>query len=409
MQAKITSSVVAKANSTAIIREGKSKGKPTALLVWDTELRGFGLRVTPEGTKSYIFQYTAGKHKMAPKRRITIGKHGSPWTPDKARREALRLKNEVEDGHDPAKERKAYRQSPTVADMVDEYAEKVLDKRDGKQEVRRHLKWLRREVGTVPLADLDNLTIARLRDKLEKEPARPRHGRPFKRTGATVNRYLGSFSTALTYATRELNWIDRNPMLGKRIRRLEEPDGRVRFLSDEERQRLLDACGDSENRNLLVIVVLAISTGMRQSEIMGLRWLDVDIDRGWITLHITKNKDRRGVPLVGYALDVMETHSKVRRLETDLVFPTIRGTNDFPRYAWEKALQDSGIEDFHFHDCRHTAATYLLQAGVDIRTLAEVLGHRTLQMVMRYAHVDDKSKTAAVQKMNAKMFGQEGA
>jgi integrase len=409
MRAKLTASTVAQAKATATITKGKHEGKPTALLIWDTEVKGFGLRVTPDGVKSYVLQYATSKHAKAPKRRYTIGRHGSPWTPDAARRRAKVLLGEIEDGHDPAAEREAVRRAATVADLVDEFGKKVLDRREGKQESRRHLAWFRKEIGHVPLPDLDNVAIARLRDKLEAEPAKPRHGKPFKRTGGTVNRYLASLSTALTFAARELNWIERNPMLGKRVKRLAEPDGRVRFLSEDERKRLLAECVKAPNRALYPIVVLALSTGMRQAEVMGLRWPDVDLKRGWITLLKTKNKRPRGVPLVGAALTAMKNHAKVRRLDTDLVFPTARGSAEFPRGAWEQALADAGITNFHFHDTRHTAATYLLQAGVDFRTLADVLGHRTLQMVMRYAHVDDKAKTAAVRKMNAKVFGKEGA
>ncbi|MFM7852107.1 MAG: site-specific integrase, partial [Flammeovirgaceae bacterium] len=117
-------------------------------------------------------------------------------------------------------------------------------------------------------------------------------------------------------------------------------------------------------------------------EIMQLRWADIDLERCIITLEHTKNGDRRILPLKGYAFQIMQQHAKVRRLDTNLVFPSRKG--DVPaviRAAFENALEIAEIKDFRFHDLRHSAASYLAMNGASLAEIAEVLGHKTLQMV----------------------------
>jgi len=183
----------------------------------------------------------------------------------------------------------------------------------------------------------------------------------------------------------------------------------VRFLSGEERERLLAACRKSKSRHLLTVVVLALATGMRQGEILKLKRLDVDLSRGWILLPITKNRQRRGLPITGYALDVLRAHMAVPRLGVDWVFPNLKG--DAPatvRRAWDLAIKEAGVENFRFHDCRHSAASALLMSGAGLGEIADILGHRTLAMVQRYSHVADEHRQKVVQRMNEAVFGGEG-
>ena len=387
----------------SVVSQAKPRTKPWFL--WDTEIKGFGMMVSPAGTKSYVLKYHTGEARTGRTRRLTIGRHGSPWTPHLARKEALSLLNSVLDGHDPAAERHELRRAPTVADLVDKYIGD-LGKGSEYHKCAMHLNWFRREIGMVPLAELSGPLVARCRDKLATELCRRKSGTTYTRSPATVNRYLAALSSALTTSARDWGWIEKNPLVGKTLKRAKEPKGRVRFLEDDEREHLLAACQESNNRNLFPLTVLAISTGMRAGEIMGLRWPDIDLERGRITLHETKNNDRRGVPLVGRALDVMKAHAKVRRLDNDLVFASSSGREGFPREAWEKAVREAGIEDFRFHDCRHTAASYMAMNGVPFLTIAKLLGHRTLQMVMRYSHLADDYETEAVAAMNAAIFGE---
>ena len=188
------------------------------------------------------------------------------------------------------------------------------------------------------------------------------------------------------------------------MRRPPEPRGRVRYLSDDERTRLLAECRSSKEKLLYPIVILALSTGMRRGEILGLTWDAVDLERGRIVLEYTKNQDRRGVPLVGPALEELKRLHQDRRKDSALVFPGKDSTRSVDTRAFENAVKRSGIVNFRFHDLRHTAASYLAMSGATIAEIAEVLGHRTFQMVKRYAHLSEGHTASVVERMNKKML-----
>ena len=121
----------------------------------------------------------------------------------------------------------------------------------------------------------------------------------------------------------------------------------------------MTACGNSRMDALGLVVMLALTTGMRRGEIRGLRWSDIDLKRGSIVLHKTKNRDRRAVPIVPQVLAMLGKHAQVRRIDNDLVFPIgdDGGTLDFD-HAFIDAVREAKIKDFRFHDLRHTAASY---------------------------------------------------
>ena len=288
----------------------------------------------------------------------------------------------------------------TLAEVVDRYIEKVAPNLKTSADRERQLKWWKGELGEMTLADLTPALVAEHRDKLLGGQTSRGQRQP-----ATVNRYLAALSHALSVAVKEWGWLQDNPVL--KVSKPKEPRGRVRFLSDNERTELLEACRNSTNTQLYVVVVLALSTGMRRGEILNLRWNDVDVPNGRITLHDTKNNERRVAPLVGHALEVMRGHAKVRRLGTELVFPS-KNDAEVPidiRVPWEAALREVGVEDFRFHDLRHSAASYLAMNGASLAELAEVLGHKTLQMVKRYAHLSESHTAGVVARMNEKIFG----
>lgn len=198
--------------------------------------------------------------------------------------------------------------------------------------------------------------------------------------------------------------MEHNP--ARRIKREKEGQGRVRFLSDDERVKLLEACKAIDPGQLYTMVVITLSTGMRKSEVLGLKWEDVDVKKGVILLHDTKNKERRRLPVRGMALSLLQEHAKVRRIDTALVFPGVATGKKYNlRHGWELALEKAEIEDFHFHDLRHSCASYLAMNGASLLEIAEVLGHKTLQMVKRYSHLAESHTAGVVEKMNEKIFG----
>jgi len=288
----------------------------------------------------------------------------------------------------------------TVSDMIDRYIELILPNRPKNSNNHKiHLKWWKEQLGYFLLAEINSAKIAECRDQLLKE--KTNRGTP--RSPATANRYMATLSHVFNVAVREWEWLEANPV--SRLKKQTESRGRVRFLDDDERERLLEACRKSNSPNIYPVVVLAISTGMRQGEIMNLRWKDIDLKRRRIVIHETKNNERRSVPLTGLAHQVMKDFSKVRRLDTEYVFPG-RGSDRAGdiRTAWDESVKAAKIENFRFHDLRHTAASYLAMNGATLAEIAEVLGHKTLQMVKRYAHLSEAHTTSVVEKMNNSIF-----
>ena len=235
------------------------------------------------------------------------------------------------------------------------------------------------------------------------------------RSPATVNRYFISLSAVLSKAAGEQGYIEINPI--SKVKRLEEPEGRIRFLSEEERDALLDACRKSRSKMLYPITLLALSTGARQGEILSLRWRDVDFDRKRIILVDTKNGSSRQVPLAGAAAEELKRLLAVKKAEKmqelkpigdELVFRGKGGEEASIRSAWDSAVKTAKLENFRFHDCRHTAASYLAMNGATLLELSQILGHKTLSMVKRYAHLTEQHLHNVVERMNTAFLSGHG-
>lgn len=298
----------------------------------------------------------------------------------------------------------------TVAELIDRYTRDVLPtKKDGPHQARQ-LAWWRDRLGHLTLADCTPAVIAETRDALAREPIPSQAKDPSKagperlRSPSTIVRYLAALSHAFTMAVKEWGWIESNPVA--KVTKPKEPRGRVRFLDDAERDALLSACKASSSPDLYPAVVLALSTGARRQEVLGLRWGQIDFARRVATLHETKNGERRVLPLAGPALDLLRERAKIRRLDTDLVFPgRVDPTKPTDlRAPFEAALKVAGIEDFRWHDLRHTAASWLAMNGASLAEIAEILGHKTLAMVKRYAHLSEAHTASVVERMNARFL-----
>jgi integrase len=272
----------------------------------------------------------------------------------------------------------------TLAELVDRYIAIILPtKPKDARNAKRQLEWWKSKLGKHALQTLTPDLIARYRQELLSGLT----NKGSKRSPATVNRYLAILSTVMTYAVRECGWISDNPCL--RVTKFQESKGRDRVLSKEECDRLLDACLKSRNEYLLLIVFLAITTGMRQGEILGLSWRCIDFDHSIITLKETKNGRPRTVSIVGKALQLFHEHHLKRNPFTDFVFPAKKRFGQISiRKAWDEALKRARIKGLHFHDLRHTFATYAAEAGASNIELATAMGHQTLQMLQRYTHMN---------------------
>lgn len=232
---------------------------------------------------------------------------------------------------------------------------------------------------------------------------------------ATINRHLDSLSI-LFKSAGNWEWTQSNPV--REATRHREPPGRVRYLSDEERERLLSACQNSIYPHLHLIVVLALSTGMRREELLGLRWSQINLSESYLILTKTKNKKPHRVAILGLALELLKSHAKLRQIDTDLLFPGERPSSTVsrspsPRHqrhfdirkSWERALRDANITDFRFHDLRHSCASYLAMNKATLLEIADVLGHSSIDVTTRYAHLAETHVDAVVGDMNKKIFG----
>ena len=290
----------------------------------------------------------------------------------------------------------------TVAETIDRYIRDVLpNKSASMQNQRIQLEEWKREIGHLTLDQLTAQVICECRDRFKSVVTQSKTAR----TPATVNRLLAALSHVLSIAVAEWEWLDDSPM--RKVRRLKEPRGRVRFLSPEERSSLLDVCDSSDCKVLGLIVRIALSTGMRKAEILWLKWPDIDLSTGKTIIHYTKNGHRRATFLTGRTLELIRRHSKIRHLKTELLFPSPL-TPDKPinfNFAWGTAVKRAGIENFRFHDLRHEFATRLAEEGASLAQLSEALGHKTLSMVRRYSHLTESSIAEVVAQMNLKQFG----
>lgn len=193
----------------------------------------------------------------------------------------------------------------------------------------------------------------------------------------------------------------------RHIAGLREPKGRVRFLSADEQERLLAACRASTHRYLYPIVMLTLCTGCRRQEIVELTWHQVAPGYQSITLTETKNNETRRIPIVEPGLSVLRKHGRTQRIVgCDWVFPksSRRGPCN-PTKAWQAARVQAGIEDFRFHDLRHTTASYLAMNGATALQIAEILGHKKLDMVKRYAHLSASSVEDTLSRTMGRFLG----
>jgi integrase len=269
----------------------------------------------------------------------------------------------------------------TLADAIDRYLKDILPSKAPNSILmqRGQLIWWRDQLGYVRLSDLTAPLILDQRDVLLQT-----------RKGSTVNRYMSAMSHCLTVCVRRWHWLQESPL--KNVSRLRESPGRVRYLDVGERERLLAACKAGHHRYLYPVVVLTLCTGCRSKEITGLKWSQIGTGYAAITV-LGKNRETRRVPVVEPARSVLSEHGRTRRIVgCDWVFParSLRGPCDVHK-AWGIARSQAGLVDFRFHDLRHTTASYLAMSGATLLEIAEILGHKQLQMVRRYAHLSESS------------------
>ena len=308
-------------------------------------------------------------------------------------------------------------QKRLMSELIEEYRTNVLIPLKPKRvrDQGPQLTWWKEKLGRYNLQDVSPALIGKCRDELLSQPFVTPTGKEKKRTPATVLRYMALLSHVFNVAVKEWEWLAESPM--SRVKKPKVSNNRIRYLSADELERLRTQAARSENPYLLTVLEVAVGTGMRYSEIMTLRWRNVLFEgetTALVLLEQTKNSEHRGVPLAGKAFETVralrDAHKKANHGKVNsaaLLFPSTR-TKDRPvqmRKSWETALERAGIEHFRFHDLRHTTASYLAMEGATAPEIAEVLGHKDLQMVKRYAHLSKAHISKVLEKMHQSRLG----
>ena len=219
------------------------------------------------------------------------------------------------------------------------------------------------------------------------------------RKPSTVNRYHAALMALYTWSGRERIAPRGFENPARKIPRTPEKNAVVRFLSQAERGRLLEACRESSWPRLYLLVLMAITTGARRGELLGLTWGDLELERAIAHVKTTKNDHPRALPLVATVLEELR-----RFAAADLqarVFRSRSSARTVQHFesAWRGALKRAAITHFRFHDLRHTCASYLAQNGASLLEIADVMGHRQLDMVKRYAHLTTETKAKLVERV----------
>lgn len=264
----------------------------------------------------------------------------------------------------------------TLGELIERYVEEVTPLKKGAEaEAARLRAIVVRPIAQVRLLDLTAQMLRAYRDERLKGVA-----------ASTVNRELSILSHLIDTARKE--WgisAGANPI--KDVSRPHNPPARDRRLSAEEQLALFAACADTRGGYLRAIVELALETGMRQSELVGLEWDRVSLPRRTIRLMegTTKNGHGRGIPLSRRAVEVLEGIASEDERH-GRVFPDL--TAEAVKRAFIRTCERAGLKDFHFHDLRHEATSRLFEKGLNVVEAASVTGHKDTRMLMRYTHLD---------------------
>jgi integrase len=419
-----------KVGAVRITKRVVDTAQPEAKLyrLWDSELKGFGLKVTPAGAKTYIATYRAGTGRGAPQREYTLGRHGV-LTPEQAREEAHKVLSAARLGADPQGDRQRFREELTVAQLCDLYLEEGTGTKRAstvatdRYRIGVHIKPLLggKKVSVVTPGDVERFQrdVAAGKTAVERHRLGP-HAFTQQRGGkGTAARTVGLLGGIFSYAVRHKLRPD-NPVRG--VERFKD-DRSERFLSADELARLGEALNAAEaagrNANGLAVIRLLATTGARKSEIEGLRWDEVDFERS--ALRLRDSKTGAKVVLIGApALALLSALAAKAKAETEaaaaeaaakgeaapvpspFVFPASRGEAEHwigTAKVWVAVRKAAGLADVRLHDLRHTYASLAVGAaggGQSLAVIGKLLGHADVRTTARYAHLaDDPVRKAA--------------
>jgi integrase len=267
----------------------------------------------------------------------------------------------------------------TLADVLVKYTADILPRKSPQtqREEGYLLRYWREQLGHKIITEITPLDIRRHRDVIAQ-----------KNKPATVLKYLGILSHVFTTAIKEYQVLDINPMSS--VSKPPQPRGRVRYLNDQERSRLLEACRKSPNKHLYPLVITALYTGLRRGSLLSLTPAMVDCERGTVSLDKMKNGSQHIVPLVGEALTLIRQRCEELQAQPHAYLFPHTATIPWNAYrnSWQRAVKNAELDNFSFHCLRHDMASMLVQAGVPLYTTGVILNHLNPgRITARYAHL----------------------
>lgn len=356
---------------------------------WDTAVSGFVLECHASGTKTYTYRYQDQYGRQCQRK---IGGYAD-LTFAQAQKIARKLRAEVVMGGDPAARKAEKKAVPTYRELADQQLAfaKTYQKRPGNTEavLRVHIlpKWANKR--------LDEITTPEVAKWLGELRERGLAPATVEKIRITFNR---SFELALKWQTKG---VQHNPVRG--IPRPKYNNARDRFLSSEEAAALLTACSASINPQLRNIVGLLLLTGARKRELLDSKWEHVNLDRRVWFIPTSKTGKARHVPLSQPALDLIRQLPRFDKCPWLLPNPKTRKPYTDIKHPWETAREAAGLDGLHLHDLRHSAASFMINAGIDLFAVGRILGHADHQSTMRYSHLANETLMQAVEAGAAKM------
>ena len=264
-------------------------------------------------------------------------------------------------------------ETTTLGDLLERYQREVSPtKRGAVQEIQRLDVLRRHDLAYRTMVGLSQQDIASFRDERLATVA-----------ASTTVRELAILSHVVEVAIRDWG-LPLNRNVVKMVRRPVIRNERSRRLDGDEEQRLLDGCDTGKTPCFKTLLIVAIETGMRRSELLGLRWADLSHNRRIVVLHMTKNGERREVPLSQRAYDVLNAWHRDGGDDAEHIFPLSDGGVD---QIWRRLLARVNITDLRFHDLRHEAVSRLFERGLNVMEVSSISGHKELRMLRRYSHL----------------------